>query len=84
MRITVITQPNCQPCRAVKRILDRADITYQTIDAVEHPGAAARVRALGYTGTPVTIVEHADGSTTHFHGYDPDKIDAIITEAKGA
>lgn len=79
-KITVLTQENCQPCKAVKRKLDRHHIAYEAVDVHDHPGAAARVRDLGYQGTPVTIIERPDGTETAFHGFNPDALAALIEE----
>lgn len=42
--ITVYTQPNCQPCKAVKRWLDRRGITYKAVDVSQSPDAMAAIR----------------------------------------
>lgn len=65
--ITVYSRPDCQPCKAVARKLDQLGAQYVKVDVTEDPAAAERLRSLGYTSTPVTVVgEH------HKHGYAPE------------
>jgi glutaredoxin-like protein NrdH len=69
LQITVYTQPSCQPCKAVKRWLDRRAIPYQTVDVSESPQDLAAIKALGYTSVPVTVVNYGDGETElHWQG----------------
>lgn len=74
--VTLYSQPNCQPCRAVKRTLDKRGITFTEVDASQDLDAYKYIKALGYQGTPVTVVSDGD-TVTHFHGFDPIKLGAI-------
>lgn len=76
--ITVYTQPNCQPCRAVKRWLDKRGVEYTTVDVTEDPKIADSIKELGYSGTPVTIVNDGTGDI-HFGGFNPDALEAFCT-----
>jgi glutaredoxin-like protein NrdH len=79
--ITVYTQPGCQPCRAVKRWLDKRGIEHQTVDVTLSPGDAEALKALGYSGTPVTIVSNGDPETDlHWHGFNPDFLSRYCEE----
>ena len=79
--ITVYTQPGCQPCRAVKRWLDKRGIEYRWVDVTESPDDADALKALGYTGTPVTFVSTGDPETDlHWHGFNPDHLNRYCTE----
>jgi glutaredoxin-like protein NrdH len=70
--IRVFTQPSCQPCRAVKRWLDKRGISYETVDITQSPQDAEAIRALGYTATPVTVVSTGDPETDlHWAGFHP-------------
>lgn len=78
MKITLYSQPSCQPCRAVKRWLDKRGIEYTTVDVTENPADAEAIKALGYTGTPVTIVNDGTGDI-HFGGFNPDLLAEFCT-----
>ena len=71
--IRVYVGASCGPCIALKRALDRAGITYETID-VDTVSDAQRAawRAKGWS-TPV--VEHAGGT---FSGFHPAKVRTLI------
>ncbi|MEW1813254.1 glutaredoxin family protein [Pseudarthrobacter phenanthrenivorans] len=80
--VTVYSQPGCQPCRAVKHWLDKRGIEYRWVDVTQSPADADAIRALGYTGTPVTIVSTGDPATDlHWHGFNPDHLARYCTEA---
>lgn len=63
--ITVYTQPQCQPCKATKRWLDKRDITYQEVDITkpENAADAEAIRELGFKEAPVVIVSTGDPET---------------------
>lgn len=69
MIVTVFTKPGCPPCDATKRKLDKHGVKYEVRDVTTDPAALARVRELGYSGTPV--VEAGD---MHWSGYSPDRL----------
>jgi glutaredoxin-like protein NrdH len=67
--ITVYTQPSCQPCKAVKRWLDKRGVEYQTVDISTSPADLEAVKALGYQAAPVVIVSNGDAETDiHWQG----------------
>lgn len=79
--ITVYTQPLCQPCKAVKRWLDKRGIEYAAVDVTTSPDDAAALKALGYATTPVIIVSNGDPETDlHFQGFNPDYMERYCTE----
>lgn len=85
MTITVYTKPNCQPCRATKRWLDKRGIEYSTIDVTTSPADLAAVKALGYEGVPVVIVSNGDPETDlHWHGFHPDNLTKYTTTKAAA
>ena len=51
----LFTQPGCMPCKAVERKLVQYGIPYITHDISRDENARERVKALGYTQTPVVI-----------------------------
>lgn len=78
MTVTVITSPNCQPCRATKRHLDRIGVAFSVVDVSEDAEAGAYARELGHLATPVVIVEEA-GGLRHWSGYRPRDLDALAS-----
>ena len=67
--ITVYSRPKCVQCRATTRELDKAGITYDTVDISVDDGALDYVMALGYEQAPVVV----DG-TDHWSGFRPERI----------
>ena len=80
--ITVYTKPNCQPCRATKRWLDKRGIEYRTVDVTTSPDDLAAIKALDYEGVPVTIVSKGDPETDiHWHGFHPEYLTKYAHQA---
>ncbi len=69
----VVPQPGCQPCKAVERKLNQYGIPYIIHDISTDENARERVKALGYTQTPVVLA--SDG--TSFSGLHLGKIRAL-------
>lgn len=70
--ITVYTKTDCQPCRAVKRWLDKRGIPYTAVDVEISPADLEAIKALGYKGVPVTVVSTGDPLTDlHWQGFNP-------------
>lgn len=78
--IKVYTSPTCQPCRAVKRWLDKRGIGYEEVDATVNVDDANAIRALGYSAAPVVIVNDGAGDV-HFGGFNPDLLAKHCEEA---
>ncbi|GAB3135732.1 hypothetical protein GCM10027289_29880 [Tsukamurella serpentis] len=62
------TQPGCQPCRGMKKALDRYGIPYQERDVQQDPAALAQVVEFyehltdgRRPQTPVVVIDNADG-----------------------
>ena len=72
MAITVSSKPNCGQCNATYRALDKAGLSYQTVDISLDVEALEQVKALGYVQAPVVM---AGGE--HWSGYRPDKIKGL-------
>lgn len=73
---TLYTKPDCRQCDMTKKFLDRAGAEYATVDISLPENAAdlAAIKALGYMGAPVVIVND-NGDTTdekHWYGFRPD------------
>jgi glutaredoxin-like protein NrdH len=75
--VTVYSKPGCQPCKATYRALDKAGITYTSIDITQVEGATEEVAALGYQGVPVVKV-----GDDHWNGLRPEKLKELMALAK--
>lgn len=73
MSVTVYSKPNCQPCVATKRQLDKFGIDYTEIDVSTSPSALRFAASLGHQQTPVVYVD----SDNHWSGFRPDRIKAL-------
>lgn len=80
--ITVYSRPSCQPCKAVKRWLDKRSVEYAEVDVTTSPDDLAAIKALGYTSAPVTIVSSGDPETDlHWFGFNTDFLERYCAEA---
>ncbi|SDN17670.1 glutaredoxin-like protein NrdH [Actinomyces ruminicola] len=79
MAITVYSKPNCVQCSATYRALDKAGLSYETVDITLDAEALEQVRSLGYAQAPVVM---AGGE--HWSGFRPDKIKALVSVAEAA
>lgn len=61
MTITIYSQPNCFPCRAVKKYLTDRDIPYIELDARNH---VEYLKTTGHKQSPVVVHDGGD-----FSGY---------------
>lgn len=81
MAIIVYTRPNCSPCIATKRALQRRGLAF-TERSADDPEARALAAEHGYTAAPIV---RAGGRS--WSGFRPDRIDGIRladAEAKAA
>ncbi|AZV00260.1 glutaredoxin family protein [Paracoccus kondratievae] len=69
MTVIVYTQPNCQPCAAVKRLLMAEGIPFEERSAAEHRDYLA---SIGARSVPVIV----DGDQV-IHGFIPDQLRAL-------
>jgi glutaredoxin-like protein NrdH len=67
--ITVYTKPGCVQCRTTIHALERAGLTFTTVDISADTHARDSVMSLGYLQTPVVTV-----GTNHWSGFRPDRI----------
>mgnify|MGYP002651284419 FL=1 len=72
MAITVYSKPNCVQCNATYRALDKAGVSYETVDVTADAEALAQVKSLGYAQAPVVVA-----GEDHWSGFRPDKIKAL-------
>lgn len=71
--VKLLTKPNCQPCRAMKRRLTEKNIEFQELSVTEDSNLAL-AKELGFLQVPVLVLE--DG--TAVGGYRPDVIDKLV------
>ena len=76
---TVYTKPNCVPCTATFKALDKAGITYAKVDISVDAEARDYVMALGYLQAPVVVA-----GDDHWSGFRPDRIKAAGNPAVSA
>lgn len=72
MTITLYTKPACVQCDATKRALDKAGLTYVTVDLTQDAAALELVQQWGYRSAPVV-----SAGDDHWSGFRPDKIKAL-------
>ena len=72
MAITIYSKPNCVQCTATYRALDKAGLSYETIDISLDAQALEQVKSLGYAQAPVVVA-----GEDHWSGFRPDKIKTL-------
>lgn len=74
--LTVYTTPSCIRCTMTCQRLDKAGITYRTVDVTTDPAARSYVTdELGYTEAPVVVVDQDEDN--HWSGFRLDRITAL-------
>jgi glutaredoxin-like protein NrdH len=71
--ITVYTKPSCVQCDATKRMMDKLDIKYETVDITVDTKAFDMIISKGFKSAPVVITEDDSWS-----GFNPDKISGLV------
>lgn len=71
MPIIVYTRPNCSPCIATKRALQRRGLAFEERSA-DHPAGQALAAENGYTTAPIV-----QAGSRSWAGFRPDRIDGI-------
>lgn len=92
--VTVYTTQNCQQCRGTKRVLDKAGVEYETIqaDAADKVQLADAIREraaeLGVSATMpyVTVYDIHNTLIADWFGFQPGKITdyALVRDAEDA
>jgi len=75
--VQLLTKPNCQPCKAMKRKLLEKNVSFNELSVTVNENMAL-AKELGFLQVPVIILE--DGSA--FGGYRPDVVEGIALAAK--
>ena len=78
MSITVYTKPDCVQCDGTIRALDKAGLSYRTIDLTTYHAARDYVmNTLGYSAAPIVEVDGDD----HWSGFRPDRLKSLAAAA---
>ena len=72
MAITIYSKPNCVQCTATYRAMDKAGLSYETVDISLDAQALEQVKSLGYAQAPVVVA-----GEDHWSGFRPDKITTL-------
>ncbi len=73
-KVTVYTKPSCVQCDMTKKMLDKNNINYDTVDITEDISAFEMVKSMGFMSAPVVITD-----TDSWAGFQPDKIMKIAS-----
>jgi glutaredoxin-like protein NrdH len=69
---TVYVKPACVQCDMTKRMLDKLEIDYDTVDITQDDSALEMVMSMGFKSAPVVITD-----SDSWAGFQPDKINAL-------
>jgi len=70
---TVYVKPACVQCDMTKRMLNKLEIDYDTVDITEDEAALEMILSMGFKSAPVVITE-----SDAWAGFQPDKINALV------
>lgn len=71
--VTVYVKPSCVQCDATKRMMNKLNIEYQTVDIYENPDALPMLLEKGFQSAPVVMTDDDAWS-----GFQPDKINKLV------
>lgn len=74
--ITLYTKPACVQCTFTKKALDKAGLSYETVDISLDDEARDYVMALGHLQAPVVVA-----GDDHWSGFRPERIRSLAAEA---
>ncbi len=69
---TGYVKPACVQCDMTKRMLDKLEIDYDTVDITQDDSALEMVMSMGFKSAPVVITD-----SDSWAGFQPDKINAL-------
>lgn len=69
---TVYVKPACVQCDMTKRMLDKLEIDYDTVDITQDASALDMVMSMGFKSAPVVITD-----SDSWAGFQPDKINSL-------
>lgn len=76
MTVTVYSKPNCPQCEMTKRLFDRLEVAYQSVDVTQDQEALDYILSLGYRQAPVVVA-----GDEHWSGYRPDRVKTLAALA---
>ncbi len=68
-KVIVYTKPSCVQGDMTKKMLDKNNIEYSTVDITEDISAFEMIKGMGFMSAPVVIT-----NTDSWAGFQPDKI----------
>jgi glutaredoxin-like protein NrdH len=77
--VTVYTKPACVQCTATKKALDKAGVSYVSVDITADDDSRDYVMSLGYTQAPVVTVGDGEALVAHWSGFRPDRVKTLAT-----
>lgn len=77
--VTVYTLSQCSQCDMTKRVLERNNIEFNTVDLSTSQEAINMVRSLGYSSVPVVMV-----GEDHWAGFRIDKLNSLVALANAS
>lgn len=73
MGITVYTKPACVQCDATKRLLNKLELDYDTVDITEDATALEMILSKGFQAAPVV-----NAGDDWWSGFNPEKINGLV------
>lgn len=73
MAITVYTKPACVQCDATKRLLNKLELDYDTVDITEDATALEMILSKGFQAAPVV-----NAGDDWWSGFNPEKINGLV------
>jgi glutaredoxin-like protein NrdH len=73
MSIVVYTKPACVQCEATKRLLNKLELEYETVDITEDAAAFEMLIAKGFQAAPVV-----NAGDDWWAGFNPEKINGLV------
>ena len=74
MAITVYTKPACVQCDATKRLLNKLELDYDTVDITEDAAALEMILSKGFQAAPVV-----NAGDDWWSGFNPEKINELVS-----
>ena len=82
--VTVYTKPACVQCTATKKALDKAGVSYVSVDITADERYRDYVMSLGYTQAPVVTIDDGETLVAHWSGFRPDRVKTLATAETAA
>lgn len=76
--LIVYTQPNCQPCKAAMRYLERRGVPFVVRDIAAEPLLRDALVSLGFASTPVIEADLGDEEPEMAAGFNPTFLRRVV------